>query len=255
MAIAGARSAIAAIALLLTTGKTKFNRSFPQIAAAVCYSATVLLYVVATKSTTAANAILLQYTAPLYVAFLSAWLLKEKTRLLDWVVVFFAFGGMLLFFLDDISAEGMLGNILAAASGFTLAMFTIFMRMQKDGSSMGSVILGNILTAVVGVPFLSRGMPDRNGWLSLLVLGVVQLGLPYILYTKAIRHVTALETALIPIIEPILNPVWVFLALGEAPDKWAVIGGVVVIVVVTGRCLVSIRLPQQSPEQLSHGAD
>ncbi len=254
LAIAGVRSGISAIILLLATGKPKFNWSFPQIGAAICYSATVLLFVAANKNTTAANAILIQYTAPVYVALLGAWLLKEKVRLLDWFTIVLAIGGMLLFFLDDISMEGMFGNILAAVSGLAFAMFTIFMRMQKDGSPIESVLLGNILTAVIGVPFLFRNVPDGKGWLCLAVLGVVQLGLPYILYSKAIKHVTALEATLIPIIEPILNPVWVFLALGETPGKWAVIGGIVVIVVVTGRCLISIRSLQEKPEQLNHGA-
>lgn len=254
LAIAGVRSGISAIILLLATGKPKFNWSFPQIGAAICYSATVLLFVAANKNTTAANAILIQYTAPVYVALLGAWLLKEKVRLLDWFTIVLAIGGMLLFFLDDISMEGMFGNILAAVSGLAFAMFTIFMRMQKDGSPIESVLLGNILTAVIGVPFLFRNVPDGKGWLCLAVLGVVQLGLPYILYSKAIKHVTALEATLIPIIEPILNPVWVFLALGETPGKWAVIGGIVVIVVVTGRCLISIQSLQEKPEQLNHGA-
>lgn len=120
-------------------------------------------------------------------------------------------------------------------------MFTIFMRMQKDGSPIESVVLGNILTAIIGVPFVFQDMPDAKGWIYLVVLGLVQLGLPYILYSKAIKHVTALEASLIPILEPILNPVWVFLALGEIPGKWALVGGIIVITVVTGRCLLSIR--------------
>ncbi|MGE5614741.1 MAG: DMT family transporter [Bacillota bacterium] len=254
MAIAGVRSGISAIIILMAARRPKFNWSFAQISAAVCYSATVLSFVAANKNTTAANATLIQYTAPIYIALLSAWLLKEKAKLLDWVAVVFAFGGMLLFFLDDISTEGMLGNIFAAVSGFFFAMFAIFMRMQKDGSPIESVLLGNIMTAVVGLPFLFRDMPDGKGWLFLVVLGVAQLGLPYILYSKAIRHVTALEATLIPIIEPILNPMWVFLALGEAPGKWAVVGGIVVVVVVTGRCLLSIRTPQENTEPLSRKA-
>jgi len=244
LAIAGVRSGISALIILLATGKPKLNWSYPQIAAAICYSATVLLFVAANKNTTAANAILIQYTAPIYVAILGAWLLKEKVRMLDWITIVLAIGGMMLFFLDDISLEGVLGNILAAVSGLSFAMFTIFMRMQKDGSPIESVLLGNILTAVIGLPFLFRNMPDGKGWLFLMVLGVVQLGLPYILYSKAIKHVTALEATLIPILEPILNPVWVFVALGEAPGKWAVIGGIVVVAVVTGRCLISIQSPQ-----------
>lgn len=245
LAIAGVRSGISALIILLATGKPKFNWSFSQIGAAISYSALVLLFVAATKNTTAANAILIQYTAPIYVALLGAWLLKEKVRLLDWLTIVLAIGGMLLFFLDDISMEGIFGNILAAGSGLAFALFAIFMRMQKDGSPIESVVLGNILTAVIGLPFLFQDMPDGKGWFFLVVLGVVQLGLPYILYAKAIRHVTALEATLIPIIEPILNPVWVFLILGEAPGKLAVIGGIIVIVVVTGRCLISIRASQE----------
>lgn len=248
LAIAGVRSGISSLIILMAIGKPKFNWSFSQIGAAICYSALVLLFVAANKNTTAANAILIQYTAPIYVALLGAWLLKEKVKLLDWVTIVLAIGGMLLFFLDDISMEGVFGNILAAASGLAFAMFTIFMRMQKDGSPIESVLLGNILTAIIGVPFVFGGMPDEKGWLFLVVLGVVQLGLPYILYSKAIKHVTALEATLIPIIEPILNPVWVFLVLGETPGKWAIIGGVIVIVVVTGRCLISVRTPQENVE-------
>lgn len=246
LAIAGVRSGISALIILLATGKPKITWSFPQISAAICYSATVLLFVAATKNTTAANAILIQYTAPVYVALLGAWLLKEKVKPLDWVTIFLAIGGMLLFFLDDISMEGVFGNILAAGSGLSFAMLTIFMRMQKDGSPIESILLGNVLTAIIGIPFLFRNMPDGQGWIFLALLGVVQLGLPYILYSKAIKHVTALEASLIPIIEPILNPVWVFLVLGEAPGKWAVIGGIVVVVVITGRCLISIQSPQEN---------
>ncbi len=241
LAIAGVRSGISAILILFATGKPKLNWSFAQIGAALSYSATVMLYVIANKHTTAANAILLQYTAPVYVAVLGGWLLKEKVRRADWVTIIIAIGAMVLFFADDIGAGGVFGNLLAAGSGLAFALFAIFMRMQKDGSPIESVLLGNILTAIIGIPFVFRDMPDAKGWMYLVVLGLVQLGLPYILYSKAIKHVTALEASLIPIIEPILNPVWVFLVLGEIPGKWALVGGAIVITVITGRCLLSIR--------------
>ena len=248
MAIAGVRSGISAILIVIATGRPKFNWSFAQIGAALAYSALVLLFVAANKNTTAANAILIQYTAPVYVALLSAWLLKERVKLLDWVTIFITLGGMVLFFVDNISTKGILGNLLAAASGVCFGIFTVLMRMQKEGSPLESVLLGNILTAIIGVPFLFQSMPDSKGWLYLVVLGVVQLGLPYILYAKAIKHVTALEASLIPVIEPILNPFWVFLMLGETPGKWALIGGAIVLVSVTARCLISLRAPQISPE-------
>ena len=241
LAIAGTRSGISAILILIATGKPKLNWSFAQIGAALSYTATVLLFVAANKNTTAANAILIQYTAPIYVALLSAWLLKERVKLLDWLTIAVALGGMLLFFVDDINLDGILGNVFAALSGVAFGLFAVFMRMQKDGSPVSSVLLGNIITAVIGIPFVFRDMPDQRGWLCLVILGVVQLGLPYILYSKAIKHVTALEASLIPIIEPILNPIWVFMILGEKPGSWALIGGLVVIAAITGRCVISIR--------------
>jgi len=247
-AIAGVRSGISALLILIVVGKPKFSWSKAQIGAALAYAAMVLLFVSATKTTTAANAILIQYTAPVYVALLSAWLLKEKVKLLDWITIFIALGGMLLFFIDNISTKGVLGNLLAAASGLTFGVFTVLMRMQKEGSPIESVMLGNILTAIIGISFLFQSLPDAKGWTCLVILGVVQLGLPYILYSKAIKHVTALEASLIPIIEPILNPIWVFLVLGEVPGKWALAGGLIVLAAVTGRCVISLRMVKTDTE-------
>jgi drug/metabolite transporter (DMT)-like permease len=239
LAIAGTRGAIAALVLLLALKKPQFNWSFAQVGAALAYAATTILFVSANKTTTAANAILLQYTAPIYVAFLAAWLLKEKTRLYDWLTVLIVIGGMALFFLDDLSTQRIWGNIIAVFSGVTFAFFAVFMRMQKDGSPLESVLLGNILTAVIGIPFLFQAVPGSNDWLLLLILGVVQLGLPYILYARAIKHATALEAILIPVIEPLLNPLWVFFMLGETPGLLVFTGGAVVVAAVTIRCVIA----------------
>lgn len=241
LAIAGVRSVISALLILITIRKPKFSWSAPQIGAALAFAATLLLFVVATKLTTSANAILIQYSAPIYAAFLGAWILKEKLRPIDVITIFVVLGGIFLFFIDSISFDGLLGNVLAAISGITFGSFAVLMRMQKEGSPIESVLLGNIIVAVVGTPFLSVQLPDTKGWLYLAIMGVMQLGIPYILYSKAIKHVTALEASLIPVLEPILNPVWVFLLVGEAPGKWAVVGGVIVIAAVTGRCLISIK--------------
>jgi len=240
LAIAGTRSAIAAVMLILVLRKPKFTWSFAQVGAALAYAATTILFVTATKTTTAANAIFLQSTAPIYVALLSAWLLKERIKLLDWITVFIVMGGMVLFFLDNLSTTGILGNVIAATSGVSFAFFAIFMRMQKNGSPLESIFLGNLITAAIGLPFLSRSTPDTSGWICLVILGVVQLGLPYILYSKAIKHVTALEAILIPVIEPLLNPVWVFLILGESPGPLAFIGGLIVLAAITGRCVLAV---------------
>ena len=248
LAIAGIRSAIASVILLIVIKKPKFTWSRAQIGAALSYTAMVILFVSANKMTTAANAILLQYTAPVYVAMLGAWFLKEKTKLSDWVTIFVVIAGMALFFLDHLSTKGFWGNIAAITSGVSFAFFTIFMRMQKDGSPIESVILGNILTAIVGFPFMFKSTPGMSGWLSLLLMGVVQLGIPYVLYSMAIKQVTAIEAILIPVIEPILNPVWVFLMFGEAPGPWAFKGGFIVLVAVT----IRLVLPAVWAKKMNH---
>lgn len=239
VAIAGMRSIIAAIVLLIVIKRPKITWSFAQIGGALAYSGTVILFVMANKITTAANAILLQYTAPIYVALFGAWFLKEKTKLFDWIIVFTVLGGMALFFFDHLNTNGVLGNIVAAGSGVCFGFFAIFMRMQKEESPIESVLLGNILTAAIAIPFMLKSAPSTEGWVYLLIMGVVQLGIPYVLYSMAIKHVTALEAILIPVIEPILNPVWVFLLLGETPGPWAILGGTIVVSAVTLRCVLA----------------
>ncbi len=249
LAIAGARSAISALLITLYLKKPRFTWSFAQISAALMYAMTSILFVAANKLTTAANAILIQYTAPLYVALFGAWLLKEKPKLIDWATIVVVFGGMVLFFLDGLDTRGVLGSILAALSGLTFGLFAVFMRMQKNGSPVESVLLGNILTAIIGIPFLFTAVPDSKGWGLFVVLGVIQLGIPYILYSHAIKHVTALEASLIPVIEPILNPIWVFLFMGEAPGRFALIGGTIVVTAVTLQCVLSSVRTQKKDEQ------
>lgn len=242
LAIAGVRSAIAAVLLLMVLRKPKFTWSYAQIGAAAAYAATTILFVSANKTTTAANAVLLQFTAPIYIAVLGPWLLKEKTRLFDWITIFVIFGGMFMFFLDGLRSGNMTGNLIAAASGISFALFNIFMRMQKQGSPLESVFLGNIITAVIGMPFLLQAVPSAPHWLSLFILGIAQLGIPYILYAKAIKHTSALETTLILFIEPLLNPLWVFLILGEAPSIEAFVGGFLVIAAIIAHCIYTSSL-------------
>jgi drug/metabolite transporter (DMT)-like permease len=207
-----------------------------QLGGAVAYAATVTLFVVATKWTTAANAILLQYTAPVYVAFLGRWFLGEKTRRVDWLTLIAVLGGMTLFFFGHLSLRGWWGNLAALGSGFSFAWLVLFLRRQKDASPLASIFLGNLLAAFVAIPALLHSAPATTfSWVGLLLLGVVQLGLPYVLYSTAIRYVTAMEALLIPTVEPVLNPVWVFLFVGERPTSTALIGGAVIIGAVLAR--------------------
>jgi drug/metabolite transporter (DMT)-like permease len=235
MSIAGGRSIIAALVIWLAFRKEKLSLSKPQLAGAMAYCSCVTLFVIATKLTTAANAILLQYTAPIYVALLSGWLLGERVGRRDWYTIFIVCCGMIFFFLDKVTPGGMLGNICAIASGVSFALFTLFMRMQKDGSPYGSVLLGNLLTFILSLFFWSDNIMNATNVIGISLLGVFQLGFSYVLYSYAIRHVEALEATLITSIEPILNPIWVFLLFSEHPGLYAMIGGIIVLAAITIR--------------------
>ncbi|BBB92568.1 MAG TPA: DMT family transporter [Methylomusa anaerophila] len=235
MALAGARSIIAALIIGTAFRKQRLSFSKPQWAGAAAYCCCVSLFVISTKLTTAANAILLQYTAPIYVALLSGLLLGEKTTRRDWLTIFMVLSGMLFFFIDKLTTSGMVGNICAVASGIAFALFIIFMRMQKKDSPYGSVLLGNLLTFALSLFFWSGNSLQPSNLLGILLLGVFQLGLAYVLYSYAIRYTTALEATLITSVEPILNPVWVFIFLGEIPGFYSLIGGLIVLATITLR--------------------
>lgn len=154
MAIAGARGAIAVPVVLLFLGRPRFPLSSAQIGGAIAYAATVILFVAATRLTTAANAIFLQYTAPIYVACCSRWLLGEPTRGRDWVIISIALAGIALFFVDHLTWSGLCGNVLALGSGAAFAGVALFLRRERSGSPMAAILLGNVLTAAIGLPFV-----------------------------------------------------------------------------------------------------
>ena len=250
LSIAGARSAIAAGFILALVRRPRVHGSAPQIGAACACAGTMILFVAANRLTTAANAILLQYTAPIWVALFAHWVLKEKIRWTDWVTIAAAFGGMALFFLDKLSSAGFAGNLLAIGSGLGFAWLALLMRKQKEGSPVESVFLGNALAAVVCLPFLLKDPPRGwADWAALVFLGAFQIGLAYVCFSIAIRSVTAIEAILIPVLEPILNPAWVFLFLGEKPGGWAIAGGVIVLLAVTVRSLAASSQSQERGEK------
>jgi drug/metabolite transporter (DMT)-like permease len=242
LAVAGGRGFIAALFLLATNRSLRFHFSRVQLLGALGYAACTVTFCVATKLTTAANAILLQYSAPVWIALFGAWFLGERATRADWATIAVVIGGMTLFFADSLELTHAFGNSLAVISGLCFAGMTIALRKQKDASPVESIILGNLLAFVVGLPWIV-GAPalSAGGWTALLLLGIVQLGFSYWLYARAIKHVTALETVLIPVIEPILNPVWVLLATGEQPSRFALVGGAIVLIAVTLRAIATIR--------------
>ena len=239
LAIAGLRSAIASVVMFAwvrRSGTFKPIWSSAQIGSIVSYMFTVVLFVWATKATSAANAILLQYTAPVWVALLSAVITKERLQRRDIVVVSAVMVGMVVFFLDALTPGAMIGNLIAIASGVAFAGVALFMRAQKGTSTAESIILGNVLTALVCLPFTGDFPALSVSWVvPLLLLGIFQLGASYLLYAWALRHVTALEAVLITVLEPLLNPVWVGLVLGEAPTTTSMMGGgIVLLAIISG---------------------
>jgi drug/metabolite transporter (DMT)-like permease len=244
MAIAGARSAIALPVIIACVGWPGVRFSRLQIGGAIAYAGTVIFFVLATRLTTAANAIFLQYTAPIYVAIAAFWWLGERTRRIDWVVIGVALCGIAVFFFDELTTEGFWGIMAALASGVAFASLVLCLRKDRAGSPVAAVMLGNFITAVIGLPFMvSSQLPGLPSWIALAVLGTVQLGISYVLYTIAIKRVTAMEATLIPLLEPILNPLWVMLLVGELPGPWATVGGALVIGAVLVRGMVMLRRP------------
>jgi drug/metabolite transporter (DMT)-like permease len=255
LAIAGIRSLITALVMLLAAGVGRiharwtgtsygpplFDLGLDQLLTAVLYAATVMLFVTATKWTTAANAILLQYCAPLFVALFSPLVLSEKIRRSDWIGLLIVLGGLALFFADRLTVEGSLGNILAISSGVTFAWVHLLLRRQRTGSPHGALILGNALAGLACLPFMFRVAPDTRSWLGLVFLGVFQLGAANLIYSRVIRHVRAVDASLILMLEPILNPIWVVLFYGERPGRWAIVGGAIVFVVISGRSFLQAR--------------
>jgi drug/metabolite transporter (DMT)-like permease len=241
-AIAGVRSLIGGLLILAVLRRPRFSWSLPQVAGGVSYAACMILFIAANKLTTAANAILLQYTAPLYAVVLGWIFLRERATLLDSVTMVVVLGAMVLFFLDKLGVGGVAGNLLAVASGIFFAATMVALRRQKDGSPLESLLLSHGITFVVSIPFFWGPSPSLVSWAGLAFLGVFQIGIPSFLLTYGVKRVTALQTLLTSVLEPIFNPIWVFLAIGEVPGPRALVGGALIIVAVTVRSVLSLRL-------------
>lgn len=236
IAIAGIRSFIASILIFFYLKHPRIHLSFPQIAAAIANAATMLLFVSANKTTTAANAILLQYFAPVLTVFIGAILLKERARMEHFVALALVAAGMFIMFFDKLGGGKLFGNFLAILSAVTFSFYFVFMRMQKDGSPLESILLSHWLTAGICI-LISFLLPPPQVTLKSLaaiaVLGIVQIGISAILFSIAIKRISAVQASLIAVIEPVFNPVWVFLVIGETPGISAIIGGGIIVLSVT----------------------
>jgi drug/metabolite transporter (DMT)-like permease len=236
MAIAGWRSLIAGGAILLLCKKeVRVSWGINPLLAAACMGLFCICFVVATKLTTAANAIVLQYAASAYVAILAPGMLGEPTRRQDWYFLSVVVVGIGLFFVDSLSLRGLMGILVAIIGSVFWAGATIFLRKSRSGSTAWPIALGNFMAAALCLPFMFQQAPTSMDWLGLAGLGVISLGAGYAVFAYAIKRVRALEAVLIPSVEPLINPMWVFLATGEAPGQWAFIGGTLVLAAVMFR--------------------
>ncbi len=243
-AIAGARCLVAGILLHLYLMKKELKIKIDKyvIGGAISFIAFNYCFILSTKLTTSATAIMMQYTAPIYVAILSYVLFKEKITKVDIICMSAVFGGMVLFFVGQPTGSNLMGNLIAICNGITFAAMVIFLRLQKNGTPEMSIYLGNLGAGIIGLPFIiSKGLPDAQSILFVIIAGILSV-VTYTLYAKASSYLTSIETVLIPVIDPILNPVWVFIFLGENPGINAVIGSIIVLAAVTFKVLYGIRL-------------
>ncbi len=238
------RSLLAAITIAIFTRREGFGINKISAITSILYAALIILFVLATKLTTAANAIFLQYTAPAYVLILEPIFYKEKFRGRDFITVALCLAGMSLFFVGKLRPEDVSGNLLALASGVCFALFFLLLRHSKarDVNRASSAIYGNLIAVVICAPaFLSvmkRGI-NPTDLACIAYLGIVQIGFAYLLFTLAMaRGVRSLDAGIIGYIEPVLNPVWVFLFIGERPSGWAIIGGLIIIASVLTHTII-----------------
>src|SRR6266705_3859080 len=254
------RSLLAAVTLVIVTRREGFRLNRISAITSVLYAALLLLFVLATKLTTAANAIFLQYTAPVYVLILEPLFYKEKFRARDFITVAACMAGMSLFFVGNLRPQDINGNLLALASGVCFALFFLLLRHSKarNVNRASSAIYGNLIVVLICAPafFTAAGRGISGSDVARIAyLGIIQIGFAYLLFTLAMaRGVRSLDAGIIGYVEPVLNPIWVFLFIGEHPSRWAIVGGTIIIASVIVHMLSEARTRsgKDKPNLLSH---
>lgn len=237
LAIAGLRGLLGAFvmyAYLRVRGiKPVLNRDTAKIAIAL--AGVCCTFVAANKLTTSANAIVIQYCAPVYVLLYIAFVQKKKLRPFDIVVVPITILGVSLCFIGQIGQGHLIGDIVAVVSGIFFAGMFIFSDGVSEQTRASGIMQGQLLTAIIGLPVLLATRPAFTAQAvgGILILGIFQIGLAYVLYSIAIQNAPLLTCSLLAVLEPLLNPVWVFLFAGENPGIWSLVGGVIVVAVIT----------------------
>jgi drug/metabolite transporter (DMT)-like permease len=235
--IAAGRSLVAGLFLFLVFRESRRRPTRRALLVAVAYAFTVVLFVLATKLTTAANAIFIQDTAPLWVLVLSPWLLREIPTRGELLSIPIYALGLGLFFLDDLSAGQVTGNLVALASGVAFALSILGLRHVRD-EGPSALVYGNFLAVLIAAPVALQGVAPGPVDVALVVyLGVFQLGLSYLVFSRGLLRTPAVEASLLVLVEPVLNPIWTYFATGERPGPWATAGGAVVLAATVWRTL------------------
>ena len=241
MSIIGIRAVLAAAVFAIYRKSVKIDFTKSNIMAAICLSLTTVLFVFANKLTTAAAAILLQFSAPVFIILIELVFYKKRPKLGETIAVLLTIAGMLLFFAGDLDESNTLGNILAICSGLTFAGVFVCNKMPGVAPEQ-SMFLGFLINAAIGLPFVfSQVTADALAWGAVVFLGIVQVGIAYLMFTFGIKRTAALLACLITAIEPVLNPLWVALATNEKPGIYAIFGGILIVATVVGYNIITER--------------
>ncbi|MBP9664709.1 MAG: EamA family transporter [Pyrinomonadaceae bacterium] len=262
------RSLLAGLTVLIVTRRNGLRINLFGAFCSIIYAILLFLFVWATKHTTAANAIFLQYTAPVYILVLAPFVIGEKFHLRDLATVIVCIAGMSLFFVGDLTIGDYQGNIAALGSGIFLGLYIMLLKhprfagapaaglpasaadvpqrvqTERPFSPVATVIYGNFLLAVLTLPMGIAAVPTITplDMAAVGFLGIVQIGISYILFIKGVTGGTRpLDASIIGFIEPLLNPVWVFLFVGEQPSNWAILGGIIIVATVVIHTLNQYR--------------
>jgi drug/metabolite transporter (DMT)-like permease len=253
--IAFARSLVAALTIALVV-RLRGGRPFPRpdalsLACAASYAGVLVFFVAATKLTAAANAIFLQFSAPIYLVFLEPWVTGRPVVRRDLAAVVLCLGAMALFFVGRLGAGTLAGNLLGVTSGLCLALFSLTLKLQRERrpgtDPIGAIVLGNLLVAALCAPLALKGFRPTPGQAGLLLyLGVFQIGVAYLLFNAGMKHLSATGAVVTGTLEAVLNPVWVFLGLGERPSAWALTGGLLILGTIVWYS-AGLGLPRRRP--------
>lgn len=234
------RCSIAAITFAMIFKERIFRINKLSLINSIFYAIVLITFVIATKTTTAANAIFLQATAPIYVLIFEPIIGKTRYKRINIITVAVCIIGMILFFVGKLEPGHLEGNLVALISGITFAAFFLGMKKNNQQYQQSSIFYGNILVAIICIPFiLSIETLKTSDLMMVSFLGIFQIAVAYAFFASGLKRIQAVEASIISMIEPVLNPVWVLIGYGEVPSFTAIVGGLIILGAIIVRSLIS----------------